>query len=317
MNEIVCTNSLFEQPWWLDIVAPGEWEAAEIKDSSGRIIARMPYVRKKGRFGKSKIVMPKNTQNLGPWFDEDLRKKAPGNKQFVKQKEIVDELLLQMMPFGGCELTLNNANTYVLPYYWHGFKLSPTFSYRIDVSRNLAEIFANFSKSTRKNIRKSQQESTVSYETDIDAFYYILDKTYEAQDRRNPDSREFIAKMIEKCDSTGHGKMFTARDKNGNLQCASYLVYDENVAYALLSGSVPEYRGSGSKSLIYWEEIRYAADNSSVFDFEGSMIEGIENIMRQFGAQWATNYHISKSGILSDMFMVMKPRIKKFIGYKM
>lgn len=317
MEEIECTNSLFEQPWWLDIVAPGEWEAAEVKDSSGKIIARMPYLRRKGRFGKSRIMMPDNTQNLGPWFAGDIRTDTPGNKQFVKQKEIVDELLSQMEPFKECELTLNCANTYVLPWYWHGFKLSPTFSYRIDASQSSDDIFANFSKSTRKNIRKAQQESTISYETDIDTFYYILDKTYEAQDRKNPDSREFITKMIETCDKQGHGKMFTARDKDGNLQCSSYLVYDKKIAYALVSGSVPAFRGSGSKSLVYWEEIQHAIKVSKVFDFEGSMIEGIENVMRQFGAHWVTNYHISKSGSMRDIYTVMKPRIKRMIGYKM
>lgn len=317
MNEIACTNSLFEQPWWLDIVAPGEWTAAEVRDSSGKIIARMPYVRRKGRFGKNRIIMPEDTQNLGPWFNEDIRAYVQGNKQFVKQKEMIDELLYQMEPFTECELTLNCANTYVLPWYWNGFKLTPTFSYRIDVSQSLDGIFANFSKSTRKNIRRAQQESTVSCETDIDAFYYILDKTYEAQNRNNPDSRALITKMIETCDKLGHGKMFTARDQSGNLQCSAYLVYDEKIAYALISGSIPAFRGSGSKSLLYWEEIQHAAKVSRVFDFEGSMIEEIENVMRQFGAHWVTNYHISKSGIMRDIFTVMKPRIKKLIGYKM
>lgn len=315
MNEIDCTNCLFEQPWWLDIVAPGEWMVAQINES-GRIIARLPYVNK-GKLKEKKIIMPRYTQTLGPWFDESIRKEVPGNKQFAKQKEIVDALLAQMEPFCKFEMTLDCANDYVLPYYWNGFNLSPTFSYRIDLRKGINEIFNNLSKSTRKNIRKAKDESTVSYETDIDAFCYILDKTYEAQNRKNPDSKKFITKIIETCGRMGHGKMFTARDKDGNLQCSSYLVYDQKVAYALIGGSVPKFRGNGSKSLVYWEEIQYAATVSKIFDFEGSMIEGIENLMRKFGAQWVTNYHISKSGILSDIYTVMKPRIKRWIGYKM
>lgn len=315
MNEIDCANCLFEQPWWLDIVAPGEWMVAQIEES-GRIIARLPYVSK-GKQKKKEIIMPRYTQTLGPWFDKILRTEVPGNKQFAKQKEIVDALLAQMEPFCKFEMTLDCANDYVLPYYWNGFNLSPTFSYRIDLSKGVDEIFDNLSKSTKKNIRKAKDESNVSYETDIDAFCYILDKTYEAQNRKNPDSKKLITKIIETCDGIGHGKMFTARDKDGNLQCSSYLVYDQKVAYALIGGSVPKFRGNGSKSLIYWEEIQYAATVSKIFDFEGSMIEGIENLMRKFGAQWVTNYHISNSGIFSDIYTVMKPRIKRWIGYKM
>ena len=33
------SNSIFEQPWWLDVAAPGCWKGIEIKNESGDVVA--------------------------------------------------------------------------------------------------------------------------------------------------------------------------------------------------------------------------------------------------------------------------------------
>jgi len=40
----------------------------------------------------------------------------------------------------------------------------------------------------------------------------MLNKTYEAQNRRNPTPYERILRIIQTCEATGHGKYFEARD---------------------------------------------------------------------------------------------------------
>lgn len=67
--------SIFEQPWWLDAVAPGQWDAVEIEEN-GRIVARLPFVFKK-KFGARIVGQPQLTQTLGPWIEytSDTRRK--------------------------------------------------------------------------------------------------------------------------------------------------------------------------------------------------------------------------------------------------
>jgi hypothetical protein len=84
----------------------------------------------------------------------------------------------------------------------------------------------------------------------------------------------------------------------------------------LLAGTDRQYGNSGANTLILWEGIQFAATVSQVFDFEGSMINGIENFMRQFGAQPHVYYEVRRLGIFKEFAMVMKPRIKHIIGYK-
>ena len=55
-----------EEPYWLDCVAPGAWEAVEIS-RDGRVIARLPYVVRK-LYGVTALTVPRLTPWLGPWI---------------------------------------------------------------------------------------------------------------------------------------------------------------------------------------------------------------------------------------------------------
>lgn len=314
MDEIKQCNSIFEQPWWLNTVAPNGWSESIVKNADDEIIARLPFVFKESILG-SKIYMPPNTQTLGAWISD--REFKRGNSQFSQEKKIVDELLGGLPMARDIDIVLDSSNRYVLPYFWSMFRITPTFSYRIDDLGDLEAVYARFHKSLQKNIRRAEKYCHISYETDVDILYRLIEITFENQNRKSPDSRLLIRDIVEECEKRKHGRMFIARDSNGNIQVAAYLVFDEKVAYALLSGSDPRYRGSEAKSLVYWEEIKYAATVSKAFDFEGSMIEGIENIIRQFGGHQVINYRVSRSSVLHEIKTILKPRVKKLIGYKM
>ena len=78
-------NSIFEQPYWLDIVSPGKWREAIIYDKAGKIIARLPYVTENNR-----IQNPPFTQTCGIWMDDSLRKKVRGNSHLNNKKWSLD-----------------------------------------------------------------------------------------------------------------------------------------------------------------------------------------------------------------------------------
>ena len=46
------------------------------------------------------------------------------------------------------------------------------------------------------------------------------------------------------------------------------------------------------------------------------MIEGIENFFRRFGADRVLYYQIEKKGFIGELKNLLKPRIKKLLGYK-
>lgn len=310
MIETPYANSIFEQPWWLDIVAPGSWFESVVTEH-GKVIARLPYC-----YNGHSIFMPKLTQTLGPWMEPKIREKIKGNSQLSKQKEIINCLLEQLPAYKSFQICMDNNNDYILPYRWQGFRYEPSFSYRIRNLENLNMVFADFHKQVQKNIRKCEQTCRVSDSVDPDMLYSVMNKTYEHQGRKNPLSKMLVREIVEIASKNGRGHMFTAKDLQGNIQVSAFMVFDNQRAYALMSGSDPKYRGSGSKSLIYWRQIQFAQQHTCEFDFEGSNVEGIENIVRQFGGQYVVNYNISKKGVIGDFFDTLKPRIKRLIGYK-
>jgi hypothetical protein len=63
------TWTLFEEPYWLDAVAPGNWHAIEVR-RDGRIVGRLPYTTKRA------LSTPWYTPWLGPCIQLALAKPA-------------------------------------------------------------------------------------------------------------------------------------------------------------------------------------------------------------------------------------------------
>ena len=173
-------NSLFEQPWWLDIVAPGQWNEAVVKEGD-EIIGRLPYVLQ----GKN-IGMPPLTQTLGPWIKPAYREKQPGNSQLSVQKEIIAELLSQLPKHRNFDMCFDCANEYILPYRWLGYKYEPTFSYRISDLSDMDRLYQSFHKTAKKKIKHARHVVFIASRTDPGLMMEQMEKTFSNQGRSYP-----------------------------------------------------------------------------------------------------------------------------------
>lgn len=303
-------NSIFEQPFWLDIVAKGQWGEVFTK-AGNNVIARMPYV-----IHGDKIVMPPLTQTLGPWIAPECREFQRGNAQLRKQKEIIAELLSQLPAHKSFSMTFDSSNSYILPYRWHDFSFTPAFSYRIEDLTDTNRVYANFSKTVVKNIKTARHKVEIIESVDSGKMLHLLDLTFQSQDRKNPMNQKLVKKIIDTAIEHHFGKLLLSVDERQNIHSGAFLLYDKNVCYYLFGGTNPEFKSGGAQSLVLWTAIQFAATVSEKFDFEGSMVEGIETFFNQFGGRQVINYHVTKNSLAADIFSVLKPRIKKILGYK-
>lgn len=310
LNTTPYANSVFEQPWWLDIVAPGQWGEAVVMEGE-TVAARLPYVLQKGR-----ITLPPLTQTLGPWMKPEYRQFQPGNTQLSKQKELIAALLGQLPRHKSFHVTFDSANEYILPYRWLGYRYEPEFSYRLTDLCDTDALYAALNKTAKKNIKAARNKTTLVEQPTAKMLMDLLDKTFGAQGRKWPHDRDLTRRIIEKSVENGYGKLLVAQDGEGNLHSGAFLLYDEKVCYYLLGGSDSAFRSSGAQSLVLWESIRFASTVSKAFDFEGSNVEGIENFFRQFGGSRVTNYCVIKQSFFADCLAMAKPRVKKLLGYK-
>ncbi len=84
-----------------------------------------------------------------------------------------------------------------------------------------------------------------------------------------------------------------------NIHCGgAFLTYQEKIIFILLS-TKEEYKKYGSTSLLINESIKRAIENPKYkyYDFEGSMIESVENYFRGFNPNPITYLNIKKNKV--------------------
>jgi Acetyltransferase (GNAT) domain len=298
-------TSIFQQPWWLDTVAPGAWSAVEIRRGSA-LQARLPYVMKR-RMGLTLLRQPLLTPFLGPWLRPGEGKYGT---QLNHQEELYTELIEQLPTHDYFSQTFHYSVENWLPFYWKGFQQTTRYTYVIDDLTNLDHVWSEFQENIRRAIRKASKRLQVHSEYGIDKFLNINELTFSRQGLPLPYSREFVRRLDDACSSRSARKIFFAEDARGRIHAAAYIVWDERSAYYLMGGGDPELRTSGASSLVLWEAIKFSHQVSRRFDFEGSIIAPIERFFRAFGARQVPYFYVSRYSRRMHVLMSARDMIK-------
>ena len=282
-------NSIFQQPWWLDAVAPNAWDAVEISKGS-QVVARLPYVIQTRR-GMTYLTMPPLTQTLGPWLANSTAKYA---NQLTIQKDLMTSLIEQLPSCDYFSQRFHYSITNWLPFYWHDFSQTTRYTYVLENLADRSQVWAGFQENIRREIRKAQKRVAVRTDLDIERFLEINALTFQRQGQNLPYSRELVRRLDAACAERQARRIFFAEDAQSLIHAAIYLVWDENSAYYLMGGGDPELRNSGATSLLMWTAIQFAATVTQKFDFEGSMIEPVERFFRAFGARQQPYFQVTR-----------------------
>jgi len=291
-DSIPWVNSVFEQPWWLDAVAPGQWSAAEIKRGD-KVVARLPYMSRR-RLGLTTISQPPFTQTLGPWLAPMEGKYA---RRVETEKKLLGQLVEMLPPFDFFRQSLAPSLTNWLPFYWAGFEATIRYTYRICDLTDLDRVKSEFQEQVRRGIRKAEGAVEIDHDYPLEDLLRLNEQTYARQGVKSPDSPELIRRLDAACAARGARRIIGAVDADGRTHAALYVVWDDRTLYALINARDAELQTFGSNTLLYWEAIKLASEVSQLFDFEGSMLEPIEHFFRGFGGRQTPYFSISKAGM--------------------
>jgi hypothetical protein len=303
------TSTLFEQPWWLDAVAPGAWGAVEVS-RGGRVVARLPYATEK-RLGLRGLIMPPLTQTLGPWLAPSEGKQTG---QLARQKELMTALIAGLPSHDYFHQRFHYSISNWLPFYWSGFEQTTRYTYVIEPLNDLDLVWAEFQSNTRREIRKAQKRVAVRTDLDVERFLDINTLSFKRQGLERPYSRELVRRLDATCVERQARRMFFAEDGQGRLHAALYIVWNENSAYYLMSGIDPDLRNSGAMSLLVWEALRFAATVTDKFDFEGSVVESVERFFRGFGGTQRPYFRITRFSRRIRFLMAGREMTKALLG---
>ncbi len=284
------SNTLFQQPWWLEAVAPGQWGIVEVRKNN-ELKAWMPYVLKKGPLFISRCSMPRLTQTLGPWVAPSSRGPV---RALSEQHELMKALIAQLPEVDYFSQNLHYSMQNTLPFFWAGYQAKVSHTYVIEDLSDPDALWSGMHNRVRTAIKKARRLVEVEWSDDVETFLTLNDMVFARQGIKAPYDHDYVRRLDRVCAQRGQRHILLARDAQGRPHAGLYVVFDEAAAYYLMTGTDPEHKSSDALSLLTWEAITRSAETSRTFDFEGSMMRRVEPFVRSFGAVQKSYFNVTR-----------------------
>jgi len=302
-DEIPWAHTPFEQPWWLEAVAPGQWGEAVV-ERQGHVVARLPWVRRR-RLGVTVLTQPPLTRFVGPWLQASEGKYE---NRLATERELMVELIAKLPRFDAYRACFAPAVTNWLPFYWAGFDATVRYTYRLDDLSDPDRLWRDMRANVRNHVRRASRDLEVRDDLGVDEVLRINRKVFARQGLPASFSDELGHRLDRACQERGARTVLAAVDASDRVHAAWFLVRDATTTYLLFGGGDPELRSSGASSLVVWEAIRRAGETSQRFDFLGSMIESIERFNRAFGARQVPYFFVSRTRPHAQLLFAARDR---------
>lgn len=300
---------LFCRDWWMDAVCFDEWDVL-LTDEKGKIVGALPYHLRK-KLGFRCVLQPQLTQYNGIWIKN--KPATTDNDRLSFEKKIFNNLIQQLEQLGLSyyQQCFHMSITNWLPFYWRGYKQTTRYTYLIGSIGNSEKVFSRFSPAKQKQIRKCEGKLHLCLDMRPDEFYSHHKQSLKERGEEISYSYELFLRVYKATQNNNAGQLFAVKDGDGKTHACLFAIWDSMSAYNLICSWNPQFASSGASTLIVWEAIKYLKGKTKAFDFEGSMIEGVESSFRQFGTIQKPYFEISKcNSILFNTLLILKKHLK-------
>lgn len=291
---------LFSQDWWLDATCgEANWDVLLVEKNHGTPAAWPLYMPLPGV-----VTMPPYTQTMGVWFAPVSDDTKYGSA--LERRQTLCKQLMEKLQARSFLQYFDHAFTDWLPFYWAGYRQTTRYTYLLQNLRDGEMLWNGLSPNIRRNIRRAQESRvTVRQGVPVDDFIRILAQTFERQHKKNRQDPRVLRRLVDVCRRRKQGEIWGGYDEAGRLHAAAFVVWQQRAAYYLAGGGDPAFRHSGAHSLVLWDVIRFAAGHVETFDFEGSMLPGVERFFREFGGVQTPYFSIEKGKLtLADRIRI-------------
>ena len=279
----------FMQPQYLDIVCMKDWDVMRFC-RNGEVVAWLPYYIYKQRFFLSlrpTAFMPYQGLVLDKAYKEKHFSPSTSNHAvYHLENEISDYFASQIdsMGLSACFLRFMSDFFCATPFIQHGFDAKVEYTYILDISKD--DCFPLFSPAMRKKLRKAEKELHITKKDyDLKEIYTVLNSTYKRQNTVIPYSFELFSQIVTFATQNNQGRMFVSEDESGKICSVLFIVWDKTTAYSLIGGNNNDNMQRDAGAFTQYESIKFARSiGLTTYDFEGSILKGIEEFFQHFGA---------------------------------
>ncbi len=276
-----------------------------VLEFDGKIRAIMPIYQVKKLFFEL-ILNPKFTNRLGIYLaypqDYDYA------KRLSFENKVYQKFIENLGKYSYLDLKFSYQTQNWLSFYWQKFSQETHYSYQLDLSLGIEKIYNSFSKSKQRDIKKAEKLGLkIEYDLDPRTFYDHHLKSLAKEGKKISYDYQLFKEMYDYAYQEQRGRVIYAGDKDGKIHSAIFVVYDSRIVYDLISTIDPDFRNSASATLLIFQLIKDFVKTHQIFDFEGSMIKGVEHSFRNFGAKQIPYFRISKpNSIFFHLFWLLR-----------
>lgn len=290
---------LFAQAWWLDATCPEAWTVltfpkwpdgavsetgTETDPETGfRPLAAMPIHTPYA----DTVGMPFFTQTSYIWQSTEKQTKSIRLSRALAEALNRYRYVYLQWPVGQWQAQ---------PFYWHGLNLNVRYTYRLEdlkiwreqggTEAVSAALRAGMGRDSRRHLRSAEAQGLTVRPCPVDEFCRLHRQTFVSRGVRLPEAAfASLTRLIETACQRRQGLLWGGYDASGSLQAAAFIAWQGRTAYYVAGGHRPQQRPSHAQTLVLFKVIEHCAGFCDVFDFEGSMIEGIAQFFQGFGAQ--------------------------------
>jgi hypothetical protein len=295
------TSTLFEEDYWLEAAAPGQWKAAEVIQD-GKVIGRLPFQYKK-KSGLRLITQPPFTPWLGPWI------RPSGGKltnEISHQHQVLEKLIQQIPNYDISVLNCAPEFTNLMALRWAGYEIAAGYTHRFYALDDEKLLWDGLRDTVRRLCRKAEKQTIITKHRTVKEFIGLLEKTFQRQGKDISYTFAALERIDAMMANRNQRVIYTAEDAQGRLHAAVYIVFDERHSIYLAGGGDPELRDSGGHALAMWHAIKESGARSKIFDFEGSSVPAIEYFVRGFGPQQTFRYSATHTNGLGKLWTAWK-----------
>ena len=304
---------LFMQYWWMEAASVGkEWDVLFYEENN-RIKATFVYLIVK-KFNFKFILQPMLSQYSGLWIDypPDI---TPTQKLNI-EKKIMSNFIEQIesLKFAYFEQNFHYSVANWLPFHWKKYRQTTRYTYQIKDIKKLENVYESFSYAKQKHIKKNNDNLQIDISVSAEDFYNFHKEYLKQKGKGIEYSLNLFLTIYNETIRREQGIIVAIKDKNQNLHSALFVVWDKKSAYCLISAINPQFKSDGASTKMFWEAIKLVSTKTEIFDFEGSMIEGVAQSFQQFGTHQVPYFNIRKSkSFVFDVGVRLKIMPKKLL----
>lgn len=299
--------SLFHEYWWLDAVTAGRFSEVEVRRGD-YLVGRLPFSLIK-RNGLRHLCMPDFTHLLGPLVNSGegklqtrMMNRLSTVGSLIKRLPLFDSLRVVTDPLADDGLTAVDA----IAFQSHGFQVSHQFTFHLDCRVDLKILRAGMESRVRQNIRRAQERFTIETIDDPARFIAFYLENLTKINRKSYMPFNQFPVLFSECQARNCGLVLAAMQPGGVPVAMTFIVWDSDTMYYLLTTRAPNEKDNGSVSLLIWSAMQRAHDLGLTFDLDGVTTAGTARFLSGFGGAPRIRHVVTGGGSLYNIVESVK-----------